>query len=109
MRVVCGMTDDAPTTDASAYLRTGASVWAGDGYRRDVEPELHFPPGAPVLLGGASEVLGDLLTGVPQRSGLGEFDGHYVRSSGRPSFVPGSPSVHVLHVRESPLRPNLPS
>ena len=63
VRVVCGMTDDVPTTDASAYLRTGASVWAGDGYRRDGEPELHFPPVAPVLLGGASEVLGDPLTG----------------------------------------------
>lgn len=109
MRVVCGMTDGVPTTDASAYLRAGASVWAGDGYRRNVKPELHFPPVAPVLLGGASEVLGDPLTGGPQRRGLGELDGHVAGGSGRPSFVPGSPSVHVLHVRESPQRPNLPS
>lgn len=63
VRVVCGTTDDVPTTDATAYLRTGESVWNGDGYRRDGEPELHFPPVMPVVLGGAERVFGDPLTG----------------------------------------------
>jgi hypothetical protein len=63
VRIVCGTTDDVPTTDATAYLRTGASVWNGDGYRRDGEPELHFPPMMPVLLGGAERLFGDPLTG----------------------------------------------
>ncbi|OWY60399.1 hypothetical protein B7486_69400, partial [cyanobacterium TDX16] len=45
VRVACTLTDDVPTTDATAYLRSGASLWAGDGFTRDGEPELHFPPG----------------------------------------------------------------
>lgn len=66
IRVTCTLTDDVPTTDATAYLRSGASLWAGDGFTRDGEPELHFPPGTPVLLGGAEWLLGDpmLATGV---------------------------------------------
>lgn len=63
VRIVCGATDDVPTTDATAYLRTGESVWNGDGYRRAGEPELHFPPVTPVLLGGAEGLFGDPLTG----------------------------------------------
>ncbi len=63
IRIVCGTTDDVPTTDATAYLRTGESVWNGDGYRRDGEPELHFPPVMPVVLGAAEEMFGDPLTG----------------------------------------------
>jgi hypothetical protein len=59
VRVACTLTDDVPTTDATAYLRSGESLWAGQGFERDGAPELHFPPGAPALLGGAERLLGD--------------------------------------------------
>lgn len=61
VRIACVATDDVPTTDATAYLRSGASLWAGAGFERDGEPELHFPPATPVLLGGAERVLGDTI------------------------------------------------
>ncbi len=64
LRIVCGLIDDTPTTDATAYLRSGESIWEGNGFRREGEPELHFPPLIPVLLGGAAEVFGDPLTGL---------------------------------------------
>lgn len=64
LRVVIGLADDVPTTDATAYLRSGESIWAGDGFRREGEPELHFPPLVPVVLGGAEELLGDPLTAL---------------------------------------------
>lgn len=64
VRLLCGLIDDVPTTDASAYLRSGESIWAGDGFRRDGEPELHFPPMVPFVLGGAERLLGDPLTAL---------------------------------------------
>jgi len=64
VRLVCGIIDDVPTTDATAYLRSGESIWAGDGFRRDGEPELHFPPLVPFVLGGAERILGDPLTAL---------------------------------------------
>ena len=63
LRVLAGTTDDVITTDTSAYLRSGESIWAGDGFERDGSPELHFPPVTPTLLGGSSELFGDPLTG----------------------------------------------
>lgn len=63
LRVLAGTTDDVVTTDASAYLRSGESIWSGDGFNRDGRPELHFPPVTPTLLGGATDLLGDPLTG----------------------------------------------
>jgi hypothetical protein len=59
VRVACTLTDDVSTTDATAYLRSGESLWSGQGFERDGSPELHFPPGTPVLLGGAERLVGD--------------------------------------------------
>jgi 4-amino-4-deoxy-L-arabinose transferase-like glycosyltransferase len=59
LRVAIGLTDDAPATDETAYLRSGLSLVEGDGYQREGSPELHFPPFVPVLLGLASQVASD--------------------------------------------------
>jgi hypothetical protein len=59
LRVAIGLTDDAPATDETAYLRSGVSLVEGDGYRREGGPELHFPPFVPFLLGLGSEVTSD--------------------------------------------------
>jgi hypothetical protein len=63
VRVSLAISDDVITNDASAYLRSGASLWAGDGFRREGHPELHFPPLYPALIGGLHRLLGD-----PQRA-----------------------------------------
>ena len=52
IRVALAVSDDVITNDASAYLRSGQSLWAGDGFRREGHPELHFPPLYPAVLGG---------------------------------------------------------
>jgi Dolichyl-phosphate-mannose-protein mannosyltransferase len=59
LRVAIGLTDDAPATDETAYLRSGVSLVEGDGYRREGGPELHFPPFVPFLLGLGSQVTSD--------------------------------------------------
>ena len=59
VRVAIGLTDDAPSTDETAYLRSGISLVEGDGFARDGRPELHFPPLVPLLLGLASRVVDD--------------------------------------------------
>jgi len=59
LRVAIGLTDDAPATDETAYLRSGVSLVEGDGYRRENGPELHFPPFVPFLLGLGSQVTSD--------------------------------------------------
>jgi hypothetical protein len=64
VRVTFGFTDDVPTNDATAYLRSGYSILDGDGFRREGSPELHFPPGAPVILAATSNVFDDPLTGL---------------------------------------------
>jgi hypothetical protein len=64
LRIAVSFTDEAPTTDETAYLRSGMSLVAGDGFERGGEPELHFPPVVPVLLGLASEVFADPHTGA---------------------------------------------
>jgi 4-amino-4-deoxy-L-arabinose transferase-like glycosyltransferase len=64
LRVAIGLTDDAPATDETAYLRSGVSLIEGDGYQRDGQPELHFPPFVPFLLGLASRVVSDPHTGT---------------------------------------------
>jgi len=64
LRVAIGLTDDAPATDETAYLRSGVSLVEGDGYQRDGSPELHFPPFVPFLLGLASQVASDPHTGT---------------------------------------------
>ena len=64
LRIAVSLTDEAPTTDETAYLRSGTSLVAGDGFERNGEPELHFPPVVPVLLGLANEVFDDAHTGA---------------------------------------------
>jgi Dolichyl-phosphate-mannose-protein mannosyltransferase len=64
LRVAIGLTDDAPATDETAYLRSGISLVEGDGFQRDGHPELHFPPFVPFLLGLANEVTSDPHTGT---------------------------------------------
>jgi hypothetical protein len=64
LRVAIGLTDDAPATDETAYLRSGISLVEGNGYEREGDPELHFPPFVPFLLGLASEVTSDPHTGT---------------------------------------------
>lgn len=64
LRAAVGLTDDAPSTDETAYLRSGMSLVDGDGFQRDGQPELHFPPFVPFLLGLASRVFADPHTGT---------------------------------------------
>jgi hypothetical protein len=64
LRIAIGLTDDAPATDETAYLRSGVSLVEGDGYQREGHPELHFPPFVPFLLGLASQVTADPHTGT---------------------------------------------
>jgi hypothetical protein len=64
LRIAIGLTDDAPSTDETAYLRSGLSLVDGHGFVRNGRPELHFPPFVPLLLGLASKVLPDPHTGT---------------------------------------------
>ena len=64
VRGVVGSTDDVPTNDATAYLRSGYSILDDQGFRREGEPELHFPPAAPVILAATANVFDDPLTGL---------------------------------------------
>lgn len=59
LRVAIALTDDAPSTDETAYLRSGLSLAAGDGFERAGRPELHFPPFVPFLMGLFSKVFDD--------------------------------------------------
>ena len=59
IRVAWAIGDDVMTNDATAYLRSGESLWAGQGFRRGGHPELHFPPLYPAIVGGARWLLGD--------------------------------------------------
>lgn len=64
LRAAIGFTDDAPTTDETAYLRSGVALVHGHGFVRNGHPELHFPPLLPFALGVAGEVTGDPHTGT---------------------------------------------
>lgn len=65
LRIAIGATDDAATTDETAYLRSGTALVDGEGFERaDGEPELHFPPLAPLMLGLAGRVFTDPHTGT---------------------------------------------
>jgi Dolichyl-phosphate-mannose-protein mannosyltransferase len=59
LRGALSLTDDAPTTDETAYLRAGTAIWDGSGFQREGRPELHFPPGLPFALGGIEQLTGD--------------------------------------------------
>ncbi len=64
LRIAIGLTDDAPSTDETAYLHSGISLVNGHGFVRNGRPELHFPPFVPLLLGLASKVFPDPHTGT---------------------------------------------
>lgn len=64
LRVAIGLTDDAPATDETAYLRSGISLVEGDGFAREGHAELHFPPFVPLLLGVVSRVVADPHSGT---------------------------------------------
>jgi 4-amino-4-deoxy-L-arabinose transferase-like glycosyltransferase len=64
LRIAIGLTDDAPSTDETAYLRSGLSLADGDGFVRNGRPELHFPPFVPLLLGLAGKVFANPHTGT---------------------------------------------
>lgn len=59
LRVAIGLTDGAPATDETAYLRSGVSLVQGDGFGREGHAELHFPPFVPFLLGLTARVVDD--------------------------------------------------
>ena len=59
VRLAFAATDNSPSTDETAYLRSGLSIWDGDGFRREGHSELHFPPLLPFVLGGVNEITGD--------------------------------------------------
>lgn len=59
IRLVLAVNDDVITNDASAYLTSGESIWAGEGFRRGGSPELHFPPAYPFVVGGLERAVGD--------------------------------------------------
>ena len=64
LRVAISLTDDAPSTDETAYLRSGIALVDGEGFTRGGRPELHFPPFVPLLLGLGSKVFADAHTGT---------------------------------------------
>jgi Dolichyl-phosphate-mannose-protein mannosyltransferase len=64
LRVAIGLTDEAPATDETAYLRSGISLVEGDGFAREGRAETHFPPFVPLLLGLGSRVFDDPHTGT---------------------------------------------
>ncbi|HEY2997016.1 MAG TPA: glycosyltransferase family 39 protein, partial [Acidimicrobiales bacterium] len=64
LRVAISLTDDAPSTDETAYLRSGIALVDGEGFTRGGRPELHFPPFVPFLLGLGSKVFADAHTGT---------------------------------------------
>jgi Dolichyl-phosphate-mannose-protein mannosyltransferase len=64
LRLAIGLTDDAASTDETAYAQSGESLVAGDGFARDGHPELHFPPLLPLAVGLADGIVDDPHTGV---------------------------------------------
>lgn len=62
LRVAIGLTDDAPSSDETAYLSSGISLFDGQGFTRHGQPELHFPPFVPFVLGLTHRAVGDAKT-----------------------------------------------
>jgi hypothetical protein len=59
LRLAAGLTDDAPASDETAYLRSGINLLDGLGFTRGGHPELHFPPFVPFVLGLTHKLVGD--------------------------------------------------
>lgn len=57
IRLLFAWTDNVVGPDESAYLGTGASIWRGDGIVYRNQPQLHFPPLLPIILGGLAKIL----------------------------------------------------
>ncbi|HUR78625.1 MAG TPA: hypothetical protein VMZ22_11795 [Acidimicrobiales bacterium] len=57
VRAVFAYTDNIVSPDEAAYLGTGHNIWHGHGITYLGEPQLHFPPLLPLLLGGLAKVL----------------------------------------------------
>ncbi len=62
LRLAAGLTDDAPASDETAYLRSGINLLDGHGFTRGGHPELHFPPFVPFVLGLTHKLVGDAHT-----------------------------------------------
>ena len=62
LRLAAGLTDDAPASDETAYLRSGINLVDGAGFTRGGHPELHFPPFVPFVLGLTHKLVGDAHT-----------------------------------------------
>lgn len=59
IRLAFAVMDRVPSVDETAYLGSGLSLFAGDGFTRGGSPELHFPPLVPTLLGGIAQLTPD--------------------------------------------------
>lgn len=60
LRAALAANDQVMTNDASVYLTSGLNLIEGRGFVRAAgQPELHFPPVTPALLGGAWKLTGD--------------------------------------------------
>lgn len=58
VQIVLVMGDRLPSVDAMSYFETGRNWVNGNGYTRQGDPEMHFPPVAPVGLGLLEKLLG---------------------------------------------------
>ena len=59
LRIAIGLTHDAPSTDETAYLRSGRRWSTATASPAAPRPELHFPPFVPFLLGMGGKVVDD--------------------------------------------------
>jgi hypothetical protein len=57
IRVAFAWTDNVVGPDESAYIGTGLNIWRGKGIVYRGQPQLHFPPLLPAILGGLAKVL----------------------------------------------------
>ncbi len=57
IRVAFAWTDNVVGPDESAYIGTGLNIWRGKGVVYRGQPQLHFPPLLPAILGGLAKVL----------------------------------------------------
>ncbi|MEY2397203.1 MAG: hypothetical protein QOJ00_377, partial [Actinomycetota bacterium] len=56
VRLVFAFTDNIVGPDEAAYLETGRNIWRGRGIVYRGNPQLHFPPLLPIVLGALAKV-----------------------------------------------------